>query len=132
LAALFFKESSGSIFFCGANLISTRHVITAAHCIWNKGTPIAFTPDEIEVRLGKYNLSIANEQQSLTVNVEAVALHPDWKSDVQSKFDADIAILTLSKNVKFTNAIKPICLPTASADTANEIAGSGIVVSCLR
>jgi Trypsin len=41
--------------------------------------------------------------------LEAIFLHEDWRSADES-FDADVALLKMSKLIAFTDAIKPICL----------------------
>lgn len=61
--------------------------------------------------LGGYNLSTKNESDILRIGVIVANLHPQWKM-YGNKYDADLAILVLGKNIKFTNYIQPICLPT--------------------
>ncbi len=39
---------------------------------------------------------------------------------VSAKFSNDIALVTLAEPVKFTDEIKPICLPTASDNFQNK------------
>ena len=44
-----------------------------------------------------------------TVAVKKILIHPDWNPNIAS-FDADIAILELDEEIKFSNHIQPICL----------------------
>lgn len=43
--------------------------------------------------------------------VKRIISHPDYNS---MTFDYDIALLELTKPLKFTNTIQPICLPSSS------------------
>lgn len=50
--------------------------------------------------------------------------HPDWNyGDI--RFDADISLVTLSDEVKFTEHVEPVCLPKP---TQNELFGAGNVI----
>lgn len=67
-------------------------------------------PDDIEVRLGAYNLSVRCEEGVVLTNVTNIFLHPDW--DVtDGPYNADVAVIVLSGNVNFTAYIQPISLP---------------------
>lgn len=68
------------------------------------------SPDLLVVLLGRYNLHAQVEKEAVQRKVEDIHIHPDW--DVHSvKWDADIALLTLTKTVEFSRYIQPICLP---------------------
>jgi len=45
-------------------------------------------------------------------SVGEIILHPDWNVNAE-RFDADIAMLVLEEAVKYTNYIRPACLPNA-------------------
>jgi len=95
---------------CSGTLVSSKHVITAAHCL-KDGT--------IEsVVLGETNITAAYEDcfkkgrcadEVMNVKVKSAEIHPDYiNEDVPIH---DVAILTLDSHVKFSRFIQPLCLP---------------------
>lgn len=77
--------------------------------------------------LGAYNLSI-RERGVIQSDVSAIYVHPDWKV-YGDKYDADIAIFTLSRIVQFTNYIQPVCMPAQNSvvsGSRGSIVGWGI------
>ena len=101
-------RKNGRTPFCGGTLISSTHVLTAAHCTDD------FKASRIRVLLGEHSIadSVYNR-----VDVAEIINHPDWNSQ---RIDNDYAILRLAKPVTFTNKVAPACLP---ADTAATYAG---------
>lgn len=106
MAALVLIETNN--FFCGANLISHKHVLTAAHCIHQKHDS-ALKAEDILVLLGRHNLKVIAEKGSETRSVDKISIHPDWKVD-DTKYDADLTILHLNTRVAFSEFIQPVCL----------------------
>merc|ERR1719210_3092785 len=94
--------------WCGGTLISSTHVLTAAHCTDGAAA------SNIRVLLGEHNIadSVFNR-----VDVAEIINHPDYDSRTT---DNDYAILRLSQAVTFTNEVAPACLP---ADTGATYAG---------
>ena len=76
--------------FCGGTLISSKHVLTAAHCL--------FLPKEnITVITGRLSIS-EYEQQQVTSKVAKVIIHPDYDRFILNN---DIALLELVEPVPF-------------------------------
>lgn len=103
--------------YCGAAVISSKHIITAAHCVNN------FDRTAIRVYLGGHNIT-----DDYTEIRRVKAIHQHEYFDIVS-FDNDIAILELDKTIKFGPKVQPACLPETQfedyADKLTLIAGWG-------
>ncbi|XP_072395727.1 phenoloxidase-activating factor 1-like [Diabrotica undecimpunctata] len=105
---------------CGGSLISSSFVLTAAHCV-TKETQ-ASVGRLTFVKLGEHNLTseidcdqdgICN-QKPIIIGISRIMQHQNYNSKVQSN---DIALLKLSKNVSYTDSIRPICLPEPNEES---------------
>jgi len=96
------QQENGKHPLCGGTLISSTHVITAAHCL------SAFSASHIEVLLGEHNVA---DKESNRVKVNEIIKHPDYEPYTDTDVDHDYAILRLAKPVSFTKKVRPACLP---------------------
>uniref|UniRef100_A0AB38ZEM9 Venom S1 protease 25 n=1 Tax=Oncocephalus sp. TaxID=2944721 RepID=A0AB38ZEM9_9HEMI len=109
MAALIRREIMGikNMFFCGGSILTTRHVLTAGHCIHDEqGRP--FSEHEIGVVLGAHKLSKVNYNDPKVMRTpEKLIKHPNYVWPITQ----DIAIIILP-TIQFSQIIGPVCLPT--------------------
>ncbi|XP_037713754.1 serine protease grass-like [Drosophila subpulchrella] len=83
---------------CGGSLITSRFVLTAAHCVSN---------GNMTVRLGEYDTR--NPRRGIEVNVDRKMFLQKYKESYDEQYD--IGLLRMAKVVPFSVHIRPICLP---------------------
>jgi len=87
--------------FCGGSVLSTRTILTAAHCVENKTTLLPY----LIVVVGEHDFSIQGDGEK-RMSVCGFAMHPNYYRGTY-----DIAILTLCEDIIFTKEIAPVCPP---------------------
>jgi len=99
----------GDSVFCGATLIGSLWVMTAAHC--TEGA----SPGDIEVLLGEHDYYDDTETVALRVKIARIYNHPGYDA---GSIDNDFSLLRLTKHVDFDAHphIRPACLPEDPAE----------------
>jgi len=102
-------------FNCGGTLIGLRFILTAAHCVVGLPSTYQFSV----VRVGEYDLSkdedcfpgsttdCAEPVQDFT-DFEVIP-HPEYNRP--ERYQNDIALIKLSRDVEINDFVEPICLP---------------------
>ncbi|XP_037049511.1 CLIP domain-containing serine protease B15-like [Bradysia coprophila] len=115
-AAVYHHIDSNPTYQCGGTVISSKAILTAAHCV---------QVELISVSLGRLNLGV-DENSAQTFQVAEVIVHPEY-DDVNSH--NDIAIIKLSTDAIFDRYVRPVCLWNSTNTDLSEIVGKvGTVV----
>ncbi|KAK8728788.1 hypothetical protein OTU49_008939, partial [Cherax quadricarinatus] len=104
-AAILRRETGESVYVCGAALVDSQHLVTAAHCI------TGLSPGELKVRLGEWDVGGDTEfYRYVESPVLGLYPHPEFYA---GNLNNDIAIVRIQTPVDFvTNPhISPVCMP---------------------
>jgi V8-like Glu-specific endopeptidase len=87
---------------CGATLLTSKFLLTAAHCF--KNNPI------FKVVLGDNNLGQPSDNFfRIERNIKNIFTHPKFQKNDEAYYD--VAIIELDQEVVLNDFIQPICLP---------------------
>ncbi|XP_067015707.2 uncharacterized protein [Anabrus simplex] len=125
-AALYRAKGINLTYICGGTLVSSSAVVTAAHCVTKMIGNWPLDPDNLVVYLGKYHLKLWSEGGVQNRQVAEVHVHPEYNS---SDFRSDVAVLTLSSPVDYTQFVRPVCLWGEDSTDLRDVEGrEGYVV----
>jgi secreted trypsin-like serine protease len=113
-------------YICGGSIVSERVILTASHCIQDKGDEHPKLPEHSNFVVGKHDLSSNSENDHINVGVLKFIMHPKWKPQ-RTIYDADIAVVILKEPLVFRRNIRPICLPQFSDNHEELVSQSGVL-----
>ncbi|UJR31118.1 hypothetical protein I4U23_018626 [Adineta vaga] len=88
--------------FCGAAVLNTNWIITAAHCV--NGT----NPGNVSAEFGIHDRYIT-EQSRITRKIKRIVVYPSYYGK-STRWMHDIALLELSESLVFNSYIRSICI----------------------
>jgi hypothetical protein len=106
--------------------VSEKVILTAAHCIQEKGVEEPTDPQSCVFLVGKHDLNDRYEKGFQIHTISKLVMHPHWSPDVRI-YDADIAVAILFRPITYTKYVKPICL--GPSQTHQNLGGKNGVVA---
>lgn len=111
-------------YMCGSTIISKKHVITAAHCVYEKNGFIE--PDRILAIPGMFNIDDFFDENAQLAEIDAIIHHEEYVHDDDLN-DADIALLRFKMGLEFSEFICPVCLWDGGTDLKEIVGQEGIL-----
>ncbi|XP_027269120.1 enteropeptidase isoform X3 [Cricetulus griseus] len=104
VVALYYRDSYRDRLLCGASLVSSEWLVSAAHCVYGRNVD----PTRWTAFLGLNMQSNLTSPQVERRVIDQIVINPHY--DKRRKFN-DIAMMHLEFKVNYTDYIQPICLP---------------------
>ncbi|XP_049806154.1 venom serine protease-like [Schistocerca nitens] len=88
---------------CGASIISTRHAVTAAHCL------LLYTADTLALLVGDHNIATGTDTDKAALyRLQQLVAHPDYEDSTHLN---DIGVVRVVGQITYNVAVGPVCLP---------------------
>ncbi|XP_055607557.1 melanization protease 1-like [Uranotaenia lowii] len=100
-------------FICGSSIINKKYLITAAHCVMDQMDDF-LPPERILAIPGMHNLDDFMDPNVVFSSLQSITVNDGYVSDDLN--DADVALLRLKNELKFTDYIIPVCVWNQESD----------------
>ncbi|XP_055641651.1 serine protease gd-like isoform X2 [Toxorhynchites rutilus septentrionalis] len=111
-------------YMCGSTIISRKHIITAAHCVYEAEGFIE--PSRVLAIPGMFNTDNFFDENAQLSDVEQIIPHEEYVHDDDLN-DADIALLRLKTTLELSDYIGPVCLWDGGSDLKDIVGQEGIL-----
>ncbi|XP_013391560.1 atrial natriuretic peptide-converting enzyme [Lingula anatina] len=99
------------VFYCGGVIIDASWILTAGHC-----AQTYIQPEDIRIHAGIVRRGMYSRHLQVRV-VQEIVRQPNYKKNL---LQDDIALLRLASPLRYTDYVRPVCLPSRGLGIANE------------
>ena len=96
------RGSTRTFHWCGAVIISSSHLLTAAHCLED------YPKESYVVRVGDWDQDVEDIDEQ-EFSIAAVHFHPEY--NVGAYLNNDLAVVTTKEEARLGSRVVPVCLP---------------------
>jgi len=109
-------RENGKTYRCGGSIISSKEILTAAHCVVYYRTNTALPKEDVRIMVGQHDISQVNPfQDPPQAKVHKLCKAPNVHGSYSpTRLDYDYAILTLCEDLEFSEDVSPVCLPESA------------------
>ncbi|KAL0808432.1 hypothetical protein ABMA28_012895 [Loxostege sticticalis] len=96
---------------CGATLVSSKAVLSVAHCFWDHSNNKPLPAQDFAVAVGKLHQhwDAVQDQSAQTSDVSDIKIPPRFRG-IASNLQDDISVVILASKITFTPFLRPVCL----------------------
>ena len=99
------RGSTRTFHWCGAVIVSSSHLLTAAHCLED------YPKESYVVRVGDWDQDVEDIDEQ-EFSIAAVHFHPEY--NVGAYLNNDLAVVRLKTPVRLSSRVSPACLPSST------------------